>query len=434
VTGTDRLRRALVASHTPASHVEYKHWWEADSAYRPLEDLPEIIVESGSVTTTRQSNIRTTGTLDLGGWGCLPVSDMSGPVSMQNRYRVRRGVQYPDGTVEDFVLGTFIARRIVPKLSPGGPTVSIDLADEMTQVSYDPLRATFAVTDTAKVSDVLRYLLTDTNGWEQHAGQGLVGWAEYGEDGEVVSSRITPTFHDPRTDMATKTSPAWRTTGPYAVEDVNVTVRTDTDFTGSRLAVVEALGNLANASIYLNNLGQIEVTRSAYDTGSKAWTPAEIIAGGQVAWTFDGADGGSLLDVTHEWSMDDLINQTIVTAADYAATRTVTAGPLTPQALGMFIRYVEDASGEPFSADLTAMSAFASRVAHERLGASRKRSLTGLVIPFLQAGDFIEVANYGEDANQAHTLLVADEVTIPLNGTDTMAVTAATLDVEGFIT
>ena len=80
------------------------------------------------------------------------------------------------------------------------------------------------------------------------------------------------------------------------------------------------------------------------------------------------------------------------------------------------------------------MSAFASRVAHERLGASRKRSLTGLVIPFLQAGDFIEVANYGEDANQAHTLLVADEVTIPLNGTDTMAVTAATLDVEGFIT
>jgi hypothetical protein len=310
----------------------------------------------------------------------------------------------------------------------------MDLADEMAQVGYDPLRATYSVADTAKVADVLRFLLTDLTGWSQAAAASLVAWAEYGEDGETFSNTITPTFTDPRTNTPTKTAPLWRTTGPYAVENATITMQADTDFTGSRLSVVEALGNVANATVYLNNLGQPEVVRSAYDTGAGAWTPTQIITGGQVSWVFDGGDGGSLLDVTHEWSMDDLINQTIITAADFAATRTVTTGPLTPQSVGMFVRYVEDASGEPFSNNVTALKAFASRVAHERLGASRKRSLTGLVIPFLQAGDFIQVANYGADDIDPHTLLVADEVTIPLLGTDTMSVTATSLDLEGFIT
>lgn len=425
---SDALRAALVAAHTVHTYVEYRPWW--DTVWRPLETLPTVVVAAGSATATRSSLVRRTGSLSLSGQGCLPTADLTGPVSPRNRYRLWRGVSYPDGTNEDILLGTFMPTRWAPTIDSSGPTVSLDLADEMKRVALDPLPAPLNVSALCRVDDLLRWLLTDLAGWSAAVSNGLVSYVDRDASGGLTGA-LVPTFTDPRTGSPQKPSPAWETTGPLAVEDPDVLLGTDSTFEGDRLAAVEAVANAANVAVYLNTEGNPVVTRRVVDVDTSVWTDATLAP--YVAWSFDGGDGGSLLSIAHEWSLDAMTNEVVLASGDWGKRYTVTSGPLAVSSLGMSLRYVEDASSQPFGDSPTLLNKYGRRVSREHLGAARKRSLASLVVPFLAPDDFVLAADYDTAGQTGSTLLVVDDITIPLDAAAGMDLATSSLDLEDFV-
>lgn len=93
-----RFLPALAESHTPVSMVEL---FRTDGRVEELEHT------GGQVTADRGSAVRRTCTVTLADTALLPRSPRDRLTVYGSRLRVRRGIRFPDGTVETVPLGLF---------------------------------------------------------------------------------------------------------------------------------------------------------------------------------------------------------------------------------------------------------------------------------------------------------------------------------------
>ena len=417
---------ALLASHEVLTRVEWKKWYATDATYQPLQALPDLVVTGGSVAMDRWALVRRTGNLTVGGRDAIVRGDWSGPISPHNRYRLWRGVK--SGSVEkEWLLGTFM----LTGFKPGRDSeLSLELADEMKMVELDGLPAPLGLSATVPVSHALRWLLTDASTWGDYPATHN-GYTDTGPTAWQVFGNLTPvpTFTDPRTGAATKNPPLWVVDGPLDTTGTMGDLMGEAaELSGSRASAVDTLMAVTDTAAYVNEYGAVEVAKRPATIDASSWSPATIEAGGYCTWVFDVGDGGSIIEQTPEWTIEDTINETVITSADYARRAQVTTGPVSAAELGMTLRYTEDASSQPFSAQRKQLLAYANRVASETLGAARPMSVSSLVLPFLKPDDYVKVPSYVGGVRGADEMVIVDSLTIPLGHADQMTLTTRKLD------
>lgn len=425
---TSAEARALVVSHEVVTKVEWKRWYDPDTDYQPLQELPGLVVTGGAAQMDRWSFVRRTGNLTVGGREAIVRQDWTGPLSPHNRYRLWRGVKI-GGWEKLWLLGTFMLTGFKP--GPFGE-LSLELADEMKMVELDDLPAPLGLPADVPVADALRWLLTDTTTWGDYAGTHN-GYTDEGPLAPQTWAAMTPvpTFTDPRNGDPTKDPPAWVTTGPLNTTGTMADLLGEVaELSGSRSSAVDTLMAVTDTAVYVDEYGVLRVAKRPATIDAGTWDPAAIIAGGHLTWTFDVGDGGSVIEQTPEWTIEDTINETVITSADYARRAQVTTGPMSPNQLGMTLRYMEDVSSEPFSEQRPQLLAYANRVAAEQLGAARPISVSSLVLPFLKPDDYVLVPSFVGTVRGDDEMVIVDSVSIPLDHAAEMTMTTRKLDLD----
>jgi hypothetical protein len=419
------------ASHTPTTRLEVKRWDEPDSAYATLNVAsPELVLYDGSVTHSRSNPIRRDATLNFAGSQCLPSPDWSGPISPHNRYRIWKGARMADGSMLEYLQGTFMVTDINPAREQGGPVVELSLADEMKLVELDTLAAPLGVAQGVRLTSLIRWLLTGSGGFENAAQGGNVEYQEYDENGEPSRSVLLPTFVHPITEVGYKDSPVIVTEGPSAVNDPEAVLGEDSTFTGSRVGALDTISADGNLVVHLDKYGQVQVSKSLVDYDATAYSHQDLVDLDYVQWTFDAGRYGTMIDRKPGWNIDNIANKVRLVSGDFGYDEKITTGPLSPAELGVHLPYFEDLSGESFGDSLPKLKKHARRIAREKLGAARQVTFSAVPLPFLTAEQWVASDRFTGD--DTYELLLIDEVTMPLSNTDAMTVTASKVDVDNF--
>jgi hypothetical protein len=365
LTVSDAYKALSLAGPSVSVKVEYQTPGSDTWVSLLVPGLREL--EDGTVTCDRQSLVRRTATITLGGRDAIPTS-LSSPTSPLNRYRLYRGVNLRPGQVEWLRLGTFVVTGYT-KNRPSG-RFDLDLSDYMHALNSDRLIVPVETAEDGVILDYIKRLLNTSST----------------DIPDIVPDNVQPAFPgatlriDPAVDQG-------------AILDGEAPV-----FDESRGDAIDYLARLMNAQLRADTDGGFELV------------PLEVNGDGAAVFTFRAGDGGTYADLRESGGFDDFANIVAIRNGDYVMEASITEGPLAVRD-GFTYRYVEDVSSEEW--DEVATERYAQRVIAERLGLAETTSASVLCLPWLEDADIVEVVD--PDTGLITTRII-DTITHPLAG------------------
>jgi hypothetical protein len=353
---TPAFKAALIQSHTMVCKIEV-----LDQGDLVLANLPII---DGSVTASRDGNIRRSATLTVAGEEYVPeeITDLLHPLS-SHEFKVFRGIRFADGTEEFVPLGIFGIEDTDIEDDGDQLTVSIKGFDRSKQIQRNKWTRPYFVEEGLNYGEAIKAMILNRRPSTQFAF--------------TYIDEITPPMIFGSSGLNSGGDP-W--------SDV--------------VGLAESLG----MQIYFNVEGYCRIQKEPDPSTAP------------VAWEFKEGEEATILSATRGLTRENVYNHVVAFAAgsslaDPVRIDVVDDDPTSPTyylgSFGDVPTYYRSTTISSVSQTTEAAQA----LLRKSLGTPEQISFNHIVVPMLQVGDTVRIRNTRMGLDQKH---IIDKITIPL--------------------